>query len=207
MLRPRCATAVLPFRHPLPYFSGRRYPSRRPFLLSPRPDRVNGMDTLLSFAEAHRIWGYDPETGRFWWKIKPSKAVNAGDVAGTVDDKGYRVLRYRRKRYKAHRVAWFLMTGEWPSKIDHENMNKADNRFFNLRIATQSQNKANEGKRQNNTSGLKGVSLHRKTGKFQASIARDGTQVYLGLFATVEEANVAYGNAAKLMFGEFARAS
>lgn len=54
---------------------------------------------------------------------------------------------------------------------------------------------------------MKGTTLHRKTGKFQAQVKADGKTYYLGLFATEIEANAAYAGAAKVLFGEFARSA
>lgn len=48
-----------------------------------------------------------------------------------------------------------------------------------------------QGKRTDNTSGVKGVSFHRRSGKYMAYITLAGKRRYLGLFATVEEAAVA----------------
>jgi len=47
-------------------------------------------------------------------------------------------------------------------QIDHKNQNRADNQFTNLRTATTSQNMANVGLIQSNTSGFKGVTWHRR---------------------------------------------
>lgn len=164
------------------------------------------MTGRISRKEILRIWRYNPATGEFVWRIDPSTRVRAGDPAGSVHDHGYVVLRYKRKFYKAHRVAWFLVMGEWPERVDHKNLDRADNRFVNLRLATRSENAANSPKRANNSTGLKCAFLHKKTGKYQASIGVGGKQVYLGLFSTAEQANAAYAAAASRTFGEFARA-
>jgi hypothetical protein len=54
------------------------------------------------------------------------------------------------------------MAGKWPAAgIDHINGNKSDNRWLNLREATQSQNMTNTGNRADNSSGYKGVCWHK----------------------------------------------
>lgn len=45
-----------------------------------------------------------------------------------------------------------------------------------------------QGKRANNTSGVKGVSFHKRSGKYMAYITLAGKRHYLGLFGTIEEA-------------------
>lgn len=90
------------------------------------------------------------------------------------------------------------------SKIDHINRNKLDNRSCNLRPCDRSQNKANSAKQSDNTSGFKGVTLKKETGKFQASIRANGVRYHIGSFPTAIEAAKAYDAKAKELFGEFA---
>ena len=63
-------------------------------------------------------------------------------IAGSVTGVGYRQIQIDGIFYYASRLAWFYMTKEWPEFIvDHENENKEDNSWDNLREATDSQNK------------------------------------------------------------------
>jgi hypothetical protein len=107
--------------------------------------------------------------------------------------------------WAAHRVVWFLCTGEQPaSHLDHKNRNRLDNRLPNLRPATPSQNQANSGDR--------GRALPKrvyatKSGRFRAWIQVNRRQRCLGIFNTAEEALEAYMRAAKQAFGEYARAA
>lgn len=95
-----------------------------------------------------------------------------------------------------------LNTGEY---CDHINGNGLDNRRANLRLATSSQNGANRRRASNNSSGYKGVSWNRVTGKWQAMIRVNKRQINLGSYATPEAAHQAYCEAAQKHFGEFAR--
>jgi hypothetical protein len=151
------------------------------------------------------VLDYNPLTGSFVWRISPCNSTPAGSLAG-ADSEGYRLIRLDGGRYKGHQLAWLYMTGEWPSRqVDHEDTNRSNNRWGNLRLATGSQNKANMGKRSDNTSGFKGVCWYPTTKKWRAGIGCQGKVKTIGYFKTPEEAHAAYCEEAKRLFGEFAR--
>lgn len=94
-------------------------------------------------------------------------------------------------------------------QVDHKNRNTLDNRKENLRYCTASQNKANSKLYKNNTTGFKGVYMHKderssKNRKFQARIKIHGKYVNLGFYYTAKEAARAYDGGAMKYFGEFA---
>lgn len=90
-------------------------------------------------------------------------------------------------------------------EVDHINGDRLDNRRKNLRLATRSQNEANKGVPARNTSGFKGVSLFKPTGRFSAYIEVNQKKRHLGYYTTAKEAALAYNRAAVDAFGEFAR--
>lgn len=148
---------------------------------------------------------YDPLTGQFTWQISRGKA-SPGKRAGVHDSYGYLVITIDRKLYKAHRLAWLYVYGEWPRmNLDHVNAIKTDNRIHNLREATYRQNKANTPIQRNNTSGLKGVFWYAKIRKWRASIGIYGRRIRVGDYLTAAEAHEAYARAAVRQYGEFAR--
>lgn len=89
--------------------------------------------------------------------------------------------------------------------IDHVNGDKLDNRKINLRVATQSQNMANTGKRMTNKSGHKGVCWNKKYSKWEATLTKDYKHIFLGYFNEKLEASKAYNKGAVLHYGEFAQ--
>jgi hypothetical protein len=96
------------------------------------------------------------------------------------------------------------MSREDARLVDHINGNRLDNRRANLRACTTAQNCLNRAIQRNSTSGYKGVTLHKQTGKWQAGITYQGKTTHLGLFPSAEEASEAYKQAAIRLHGEFA---
>ncbi|MGN6657107.1 MAG: HNH endonuclease [Rhodanobacter sp.] len=145
---------------------------------------------------------YEPETGKFYWLIaKGNRRI--GYEAGTVNSWGYVSIALNRQKYQAHRLAWVFMTGDEPEdEIDHINGIRSDNRWVNLREATTFENHVNVPMSKRNTSGLKGVGLHR--GRWRAKLNSNGKCIHIGYFQTPEEAYVAYRKAADFHHGKFA---
>lgn len=157
----------------------------------------------LSFEEVDALLAYDPGTGVLTWRVDRGRLAKAGSAAGAVNSHGYLNLKVHGKNYKAHRLAWLLHTGSWPSQhIDHIDGDRANNRIDNLRECSSAENHQNLGKSPKNTSGVTGVSVHKQTGRWQAKITLDGKQIYLGLFETIEEAAAARAEA-KQRFHQF----
>ncbi|MFY8105622.1 MAG: HNH endonuclease signature motif containing protein [Elstera sp.] len=148
------------------------------------------------------LLSYDPCSGHFTWLVDRGMMRCKGRRAGTPDDTGYLIIRVDYVIYKAHRLAWFYMTGKWPKEyIDHINGDKADNRWVNLREANPAQNSINSRPRQNKT-GFPGVSISSKN-SFKAKIKVNNVSVYLGNFATAEEAHEAFKKSAASYHGSY----
>lgn len=112
---------------------------------------------------------YDPETGVF-------NSRRLGCAVGRTDIKGYTELQIKGNKYRGHRLAWFYMEKVWPTlMIDHINGIKADNRWANLRLVTNSQNQQNKRNLvSNNTSGYTGVHWSKQAKRWIAYIKKDG---------------------------------
>lgn len=137
---------------------------------------------------------YCPDTGIFTRLVANSRRVKVGDIAGCLNDRGYIAIKVDSKLYKAHRLAWLYITGNWPENyIDHINGVKNDNRIGNLRDVTSSENNQNQRKScANNKSGLLGVSWYKAMNKWNAQIELDGKRTHLGYFTDKHEAHNAY---------------
>ena len=101
---------------------------------------------------------------------------------------------------KMHREVMYAPPGQ---PVDHINGNTLDNRKGNLRFCTPSQNCRNKDKIcVLTTSQYKGVNWH--SGKWRAYIKIKQKQISLGHFLSEIDAAIAYDNAARKHFGEFA---
>ena len=172
--------------------------------LSRRSPRRSDMDLTQ---EVLKEWlTYDPLTGGFKWaKSRVNGKVKIGRKAGCLHPDGYIKIRLFDRMYRCARLAVLYMTGEFPEAVDHQNLNRADDRWENLRVATRSQNQYNRPIQSNNKCGFKGVFWNRQARKWQAQIGTANKSIYLGRYPTPEEAHEAYVTAAKTLHGEFAR--
>lgn len=170
---------------------------------------------MLTAERARDIFNYDAGSGDLTWKVerRAGKGSNVvccrpGDLVGCIGPWGYRVFSFEGSGYRAHRVIWLIVHGEWPAKhLDHVNGDRADNRLVNLRECGDLQNARNRGKHPRNTSGFKGVSWDSNRGKWIAQIRIGGKRnKYLGRFDSAVEAHAAYCVAAAQYHGEFANA-
>jgi len=156
-----------------------------------------------SIDRIRELLDYDPLTGIFCWKVQRGRQ-RAGAVAGCVTSRGYRYICIDGFFYLAQRIAWLLISGEWPEfEVDHEDRCRDHNWESNLRPATSAQNKHNSSLRRDNTSGHVGVSFMSHTGKWRASMIHEGKFSYLGEFVNKADAVEARLSAARPARGEF----
>lgn len=158
---------------------------------------------MLTQSELKKCLHYNPDTGIFTWLVSRGR-VKTDDIAGGLRRDCYIHIRVFGKKYLAHRLAFLYMEGGFPKNdTDHINQIRNDNRWANLRYATNSENHRNVPRRANNTSGYKGVSFYKQRGKFVAQTTFNGKAKYLGLFPTAELASEAFQAFAKQHYGEF----
>lgn len=154
---------------------------------------------MVSIHRVLELLSFDPKTGLFTWKVA-TRNTKPGELAGHVCRvHGYRLIGIDRRVYAAHRLAWLVTVGCWPSgPIDHINGDRIDNRIANLREATPSENLQNQEFPRGSNPHL-GVSWQKSRGKWRADICVNHQQRFLGRFDTQEEARVAYLDAKRAL--------
>lgn len=167
------------------------------------------MNNVFKYSKGCLYWAERPESD-FSSKRGHSLHLSryAGKKAGNLGVCGYVQVRYKGELLYAHRVVWTMHHGDIPDgyEIDHINNKRDDNRIENLRLVTSQQNKFNMSKPRNNTSGYKGVSLYKGTGRYAAHIKVNGKKVHLGYFSTAEIAHEAYKEASLKYHGDHGKA-
>jgi HNH endonuclease len=93
----------------------------------------------------------------------------------------------------------------WLLQIDHWDLDRSNNRWGNLREATNAQNAANRRISAANTSGFKGVGWHKTTRKWTAQCKVGGKRYYLGEFRCLATASIIHDVAVVLAYEEYAR--
>ena len=145
----------------------------------------------LSAEEVRRALSYDPETGEFRWRTRRD-----GQIAGCLNAAGYRVIGVNGRLYRANRLAFCACSGDVPlpgMRVDHINRSPSDDRWLNLREATQSANMQNTA-RPPGKSGFRGVYPvpRSKKNPWRVQVNLDGEALHFGQYPTAEIAAAAF---------------
>lgn len=154
-----------------------------------------------------RLMIFNPETGEFFrTKANARGRGRPGQAAGCLNAQGYVRICLNYKDYYGHRLAWLYCFGELPEgQIDHINGDHSDNRIANLRLASNAENNQNRTLQRNNTSGYKGVSLHKQSGLWAALVTKNRKRFSGGYHATPEEAYLAASRLRESLHGDYAQ--
>jgi hypothetical protein len=138
---------------------------------------------LPDVEELHRLFRYDRETGKLYWKISTSTKIKVGDEAGYLHSRGYVCVKIQSKQYFIHRIIYKMCHKvEPPAYLDHINQIKTDNRLENLR-------EIDNGHNVRRSANGKGVYVYAdQKKKYKAKFFFNGKEHYIGSFYTYEEA-------------------
>lgn len=143
----------------------------------------------ITVERLRNLLAYDAVTGEFRWLVDRQRA-RRGELAGTICPMyGYRLVGIDYRHYRANRLAFLYMTGEWPSgQVDHIDRDRANDAWANLRPASTKQNQENRSVSPQSKSGVAGVSWQPKRQKWMAHITHHGKTKNLGRFSNVADA-------------------
>ena len=141
----------------------------------------------------NECFSYDPLTGLLQWKERPlshfknekGRAIANGRCLGATVGalytnqlgKSYIQVKMGAKVYFAHRLIFKLLYNQEPVEIDHIDGNGCNNRQLNLRASDETDNKRNQRKMKNNSSGITGVAF--SGGKYTACVHVNNVKIHL----------------------------
>lgn len=149
------------------------------------------------------------EDGKIYYlpQAKQQYSRAKGKELGYIRKDGYRRILVtcegERRSYLAHRLVYWLDTGEWPPLVNHKNRIRSDNRPDNLEPCTERQNGQNNTLRTDNKSGYTGVLKNGNRWRVQFSI--DGKRFYVDGYLHKETAALARDLIISLVYKDFAR--
>lgn len=158
----------------------------------------------IPIALIRQLLSYCPETGNLTWRPRTHEMVAGyGNRSGKRDNVnqwntrwagkpaftsknsgGYPIGTIFSLPFSAHRLAWALHYGYWPTEIDHINRVRDDYRIANLREVTRSENMNNTI----NQTRQCGVSWRKTKNRWIAYTGNRATRKHLGSFLTKEDA-------------------
>ena len=143
---------------------------------------------------------YCPITGNFTYLKKTGKKAIVGNTVGHFSKRdGHIEIRFFGSLYRANRLAWFYMTGNWPEFVDHIDHNETNNSWNNLRNVNQKTNNMNMSRKRTNTSGVTGVWWSNQKSAWIAEIMLNGVKKHLGVFQNISNAAKARKEAERVM--------
>ncbi|WP_049207406.1 HNH endonuclease [Serratia marcescens] len=146
------------------------------------------LDTLVVRA----LFNYNPDTGVLTNRVTRgnSKTAEKGGISTNRVVGGYKIVKIFGITHMEHTVCYVHHHGALPDGfIDHINRDRGDNRIANLRVVNRRQNNINTRIRSDNASGFKGVSFHKKSGKWISYVSVNNKRHHLGYFDTPELAH------------------
>ena len=147
--------------------------------------------------------GYTSKGEEFWFDLEDYDLIK--NYCWMISHNGYVITDISKSNNKLPKIQMHRLVMDCPENlfIDHKNHNTFDNRKYNLRIATKSQNAMNQIIKTNNTSGIAGVSWDKDVQKWSAYIMLNYNKIHLGYYEDFDKAVEARKNAEEGLFGNW----
>lgn len=166
---------------------------RAPAPVEARPTRKARAPKGFDYSSFSAAFSYDPSTGAIWLQGADRQLpafttrLNKGCLAGSFNG----------RMFQAHRVAWLLQTGSWPSgAIVHRDGDLTNNRWENLSERPRSSEPKIRRAVSRSRDGVPGVHWHARDQKWRARISVKGRSIEIGRFERFEDAVAARVSAA-----------
>lgn len=143
----------------------------------------NGMFAIVDADDAERVLAFN------WTATKPST--------------GNQWYAHRNDGGRGVRMHRFILGDDCPPIVDHIDRNGLNNRKSNLRAVSAHESVVNRERMKPTVSGYRGVTLHKPSGLWRASITKNRKVISLRYHDTPEEAARAYDKACRELFGDF----
>jgi hypothetical protein len=153
------------------------------------------------------IDGYDNYSVSSFGRVKNTDTGRV--LRGELGTHGYLIISLSKngkgKTFRVHILVAHAFIDNPNNKkcVDHINNDRLNNNRSNLRYASHKENNQNASMSKNNTSGIKGVSWHKKLKKWRARIMIDGITVHLGYYDNIEDAKKVRIERANIEFGVY----
>jgi len=150
--------------------------------------------------------GYTSKGEEFYFDFEDYETIK--NYCWSINKLGYLLAKRRDNPSKTIYMHRLLMKDELAKynkklQVDHIDINKANNRRSNLRLATAQQNRCNRKPIKTNKSGIPGVRYKEKQKKWYVVIQYKKKTHWIGSFDKKEDAVRARLEAEKKYFGEF----
>lgn len=122
--------------------------------------------------------------------LRGNMKVKGKELKPTLDSGGYLRIRLNGKFYSLHRLIalMFIPKSQNRDIVNHKDGNKLNNKVDNLEWCNYYENNIHSVKKENTSSGLTGVTLHKRTGSWMAQIHYKKKHINLGYYKNKEKA-------------------
>ena len=161
------------------------------------------IDSVFTSEQLKDVFLY--KEGMLYWKDRAKRRIKKQGQASWLGKNGYYYVSIGKQKFKQARLIWIMFNGGTDKFIDHINNVSTDDRIENLREATPAENMYNRRRFRISSTGYRGVSYCKFTGRYVGEVRAQGKRVFFGRFDTPEEANNACIKAREQYHGSFVR--
>ena len=143
----------------------------------------------MKIEEIFKYIHYQKDINKFIWIKNTGYVSKIGKIAGFKRNDGYRIIKFKGRRYYEHRLIYLWYNPCWnilnlKEEIDHIDRNRSNNKIENLRIVNSSIQSRNITMHSNNTSGYTNICWDKNNNKWLVRVC----QKYIGRYKNINDA-------------------